>query len=71
MTFEQKTKWIKSKTRFRFRIAAFVLLSVQLIMAFVLAWHAVDLTGFAIVAGAVSTPMAALLVADYATGPKP
>lgn len=55
--------------RLRFRIFAAVMLTIQLLMAFVLAYQNKDLTGFGLVTGTIDTPLAALLVADYATKP--
>lgn len=60
----------KAQLRLKFRIAAMVILTIQLIMAFILAYQEKDLTGFGLVTGTIDTPLAALLVADYATTPK-
>ncbi len=60
----------KAINRYRFRVAAFVFLTACLVMAFVLAWVGKDVTAFGIVTGTLSAPMAALLIADYATTPK-
>lgn len=65
MTTEQK-----SKTRYRFRIAAFVFLTSCLMMAFFLAMQDKDVTAFGVVTGTLAAPMAVLLGADYATTPK-
>lgn len=60
----------KSRNRYRFRLAAFVFLSVCLLMAFFLAMLEKDVTAFGVVTGTLAAPMAALLIADYATNPK-
>lgn len=65
MTPEQK-----SINRRRFRFAAFLFLSVALLMAFFLALVEKDVTAFGIVTGTLSAPVGALLVTDYATTPK-
>lgn len=65
MTPEQK-----SINRRRFRIAAFVFLSVALLMAFALALAGKDVAAFGVVTGTLAAPMTGLLIADYATTPK-
>jgi hypothetical protein len=61
------TKSEKDINRFRFRVSAFVVLSVSLIMGFTLAMNGINVSGFALLVGTIAAPMAALLVADYAT----
>jgi hypothetical protein len=60
----------KEELRLKFRIAAFLMIAVELMMGFVLAYLSKDISGFSTLVLGLNTPITGLLVADYATTPK-